>query len=150
MPVANAKRFAIQGSLLLAGAQDSPVYSSDSMWVHLKIYAQGGENDLHAHPEEEHSFIVLEGRAEFFDEVGESTVLGPYEGILLPRGTLYRFRSAGTSNLVMLRIGCGRNSRLPGQADGRVDPAGVPMHGNPTQIAKGRTTVPSGVKFGAQ
>jgi mannose-6-phosphate isomerase-like protein (cupin superfamily) len=149
MHVAKASRFKVQGAHLVSGAQDTPVYTTDSMWVHLKIYAEGGENDLHAHPDEEHSFIVLEGRAEFIDESGEGTVLGPYDGILLPRGTLYRFRSTGSVNLVMLRIGCGKNSRLPGQADGRVDPTGAPMHGNPSQSAKSRVPVPSGVKFGA-
>jgi quercetin dioxygenase-like cupin family protein len=35
------------------------------MWVVLKTYAADGENGLHAHPSEDHTFVVLQGEAPF-------------------------------------------------------------------------------------
>jgi mannose-6-phosphate isomerase-like protein (cupin superfamily) len=143
-----AQLFKLEGPLLSDGRGDTPLFTTDLMWAHLKIYARGGENDLHAHPEEEHTFIVLQGEATFVDADDVETVLSPYEGILLPKGTYYRFRSTGDENLVMLRIGVGSNSRLPGKEDERKGPDGQPMRGNPSQVARGRLRpVPSGTVF---
>ena len=40
--------------------------ASDKMWVVLKIYAADGENGLHPHPNEDHTFVVLQGEAKFY------------------------------------------------------------------------------------
>jgi len=79
---------------------------TDVLGVTIKVYASGGENNLHAHVYEDHSFIVLEGRARFHVGLDErDQVVGPYEGVMLPKGTCYRFESIGPENLVMLRLG---------------------------------------------
>ena len=69
-----------------------------------KVYAEGGENALHTHVKQDHSFFVVAGEATFHDEDDKVTVLGPYEGILLPAGAYYWFQSSGEGNLVMLRF----------------------------------------------
>jgi mannose-6-phosphate isomerase-like protein (cupin superfamily) len=145
-----AQVFTLKAPLLSSGNQDTPIYTTDLMWMHVKVYAEGGENDLHAHPEEEHSFVVLDGEATFVDGDGAETVVRRHEGILLPKGTYYRFRNTGDVNLVMLRIGAGSNSRIPGKADERRGPDGKPLLNNPSQVALGRTkAVPTGRYFGA-
>ncbi len=63
---------------------------------------------LHAHLDHDHTFIVLEGQATFYDEDDNPTVVDRYEGILLPKGTKYRFCcSSGSTPVVLLRIGGG-------------------------------------------
>lgn len=79
---------------------------TDRMWVNLKAYAEGGENVLHAHANEDHTFIILAGRATFYGPKGEKTTLGRNEGILLPRGSLYYFHAEKGEPLVILRVGC--------------------------------------------
>ena len=141
--------FSLKAPLLSSGNQDTPVYTTDLMWAHVKVYAEGGENDLHAHPKEEHSFIVLDGEATFVDADGVETQVHRFEGILLPMGAYYRFINTGDTNLVMLRIGAGSNSRLPGKADERKGPDGEPLRNNPSQVALGRIRpIPTGQYFG--
>ena len=41
---------------------------TDLMTIIAKVYAEGGENGMHNHPHEDHSFIVLEGEATFHIE----------------------------------------------------------------------------------
>ena len=127
--------FRLEGPLLAAGRVDVPLFATDQLWGHLKIYAKGGENDLHAHPSEDHVFVVLQGQATFIGQDDAETVLAPYDGALLPRGSYYRFRSTGDVNLVMLRVGAGSNSRLEDKQDERVGPDGRPMCDNP--VAQG-------------
>ena len=57
---------------------------SELLTVLVKVYASGGENRMHAHVHEDHSFIVLEGEATFhFDGADNTRVLKPYEGVML-------------------------------------------------------------------
>ena len=35
---------------------------TDLTTVMVKVYAEGGENAMHNHPNEDHSFLVLEGQ----------------------------------------------------------------------------------------
>src|SRR5262249_952758 len=71
---------------------------------HVKVYAEGGENGLHAHDHEEHAFFVLAGRATFTAEDGSETELLPFEGMVVPKHAYYCFTSSGDENLVMLRV----------------------------------------------
>ena len=43
-----------------------------NMTVVLKTYAAGGENGLHAHTNEDHVFLILEGGATFYGPKGET------------------------------------------------------------------------------
>ena len=91
--------------LPIEGKLDLPLAATDRMWIVLKSYASGGENEIHAHPNEDHVFVVLRGEADFFGPKGELKVVGRYECALLPRGTYYSFKARGDEPLVMLRIG---------------------------------------------
>ena len=127
------RKFRVRAPRLKQGRQDTPLFATNMLWAHLKVYAEGGENDPHSHPLEDHSFIVFDGESTFFDGQGQPTVVRKWEGISLPMGTVYSFRSTGDCDLVMLRIGSGSNSREPGKGDERVGVDGQPMRDNPRQ-----------------
>ena len=97
--------FGMRTQLPSSGRTDIPLAATPRMSVILKTYAQGGENGLHCHPFEDHSFVVLQGEAVFFGEAGELARLGRHQGILLPRGAYYRFQAQPGEPLVMLRFG---------------------------------------------
>ena len=56
-----AEVFSLRTPYLSAGRITSLVAETDNLWIHTKINAEGGENALHKHTEEDHAFIVLEG-----------------------------------------------------------------------------------------
>jgi len=120
--------FNVAGQLLARGRTDTPLAATEDLSIRLKIYAEGGENELHAHPGEDHSFIVLQGQVRFFDPDGEETVLGSNQGIMLPRGNMYWFTAIEGEPLVMLRIGSPNYQKLP-EID-RTDADGNPMRGD--------------------
>lgn len=98
--------FRLRTQLPAAGRSDLPIAATERMTVILKSYAEGGENEIHAHPHEDHLFVVLQGQASFHGPRGELKQAGAYDGVVLPAGTFYRFVSSGNVPLVMLRIGC--------------------------------------------
>jgi quercetin dioxygenase-like cupin family protein len=57
--------FKLEAQLPKQGRTDTPLAASEKMWVVLKTYAADGENGLHAHPNEDHTFVVLQGEATF-------------------------------------------------------------------------------------
>jgi mannose-6-phosphate isomerase-like protein (cupin superfamily) len=101
-----AQIFNLTTPYLLQGITSEERARSELLTVLIKVYASGGENRMHAHVLEDHSFIVLEGEATFRLETEDNIhVLKPYQGVMLPKGTYYRFESTGQGNLVMLRVG---------------------------------------------
>lgn len=120
--------FNVAGQLLAKGRTDTPLAATEDISIRLKIYAEGGENELHAHPGEDHSFIVLQGRVRFYDHLGKETVLSANQGIMLPRGNMYWFTAIEGEPLVMLRIGSPNYQKLP-EID-RIDADGNPMRGD--------------------
>lgn len=105
----NAKKpqfFRMKAQLPKKGRAQAMLATTDRMWMAIKTYAADGENKLHTHTNEDHSFIVLQGRARFYGPNGESTLLTRNEGIMLPRGTIYSFMAEGGEPLVVLRTGC--------------------------------------------
>ena len=118
--------FRVRTQLLSRGRSDYLLASTDLMTVRIKCYAQGGENVLHAHPVEDHTFVVLEGAARFFGPQGELGVLTRNHGIMLPRGAVYRFESCGDKPLVLLRVGAEKEKI---KVD-RINPEGKPLPGN--------------------
>ena len=58
-----AQRFSLRTPLLSEGRTTTLVAQADLMTVMIKVYAEGGENALHAHTHEDHCFIVLDGEA---------------------------------------------------------------------------------------
>ncbi|MCI0778921.1 MAG: cupin domain-containing protein [Chloroflexi bacterium] len=102
--------FSIEGPYLSAGRVNIDLARTDLLWLSLKINAEGGENAVHAHTAEDHSFIVLEGEVTFYDEHGEGKTLGAYEGIMIPKGAYYRYLNTGGRNLFLLRVGARRDA----------------------------------------
>jgi len=133
--------------MLDQGRTDSVLAATDDLSVRLKVYASGGENGLHAHVDEDHVFIILQGSARFFGPDDESVDLGAHQGIMMPKGMLYRFYATSEDEcLVMLRIGTPNFQKQA--CNDRVDADGKPMTGD----SKANKTVPlvfkEGVFFG--
>ncbi len=123
--------FNIRGPYLSAGRLNIDLARTDLLWLSLKVNAEGGENAVHAHTDEDHAFIVLEGEVTFFDEDGKGTVIGQHEGIMIPKGAYYRYLNTGERNLFLLRVGAQRDA-----SDGiqtRVKPDGSEIPGHSTE-----------------
>ncbi len=119
--------FSIKGPYLSAGRVNIDLARTDLLWLSLKVNAEGGENAVHAHTAEDHSFVVLEGEVTFYDEHGTETTLGQYEGIMIPKGAYYRYLNTGGRNLVLLRVGATRETDQAGAT--RRTPDGSPILG---------------------
>ena len=118
-----AQVFSLKTPLLSEGRSNLQLAATDLLKLRVKVYAEGGENGLHTHKDEDHSFVVLQGQATFHDENDNTTVVNKYEGIMLPHGAYYYFQSSGDENLVLLRVGAGRES----EGNFRVGTNGVPL-----------------------
>ena len=100
---------------------------TDLMTVMVKVYAEGGENGMHCHTTEDHTFIVVEGQATFRVDAEENVkVINKWEGIMLPKGVYYRFESSGNENLVLIRAG----ATPPGPRGDRLGVNGKPLPGD--------------------
>ena len=97
--------YRLRTPLMQQGRSDITLAQTENMTVRIKCYAAGGENALHAHAAEDHTFVVLAGQARFWGPDGEIATLGRNEGIMLPRGAYYRFESCADEPLVLLRVG---------------------------------------------
>ncbi len=118
-----AQVFSLKTPLLSEGRSNQEVAATDLLKLRVKVYAEGGENGLHTHNDEDHSFVILQGQATFHDENDTPTVVNKYEGIMIPRGAFYYFQSTGDENLVLLRVGAGRQPK----GEFRVGANGVPL-----------------------
>ena len=135
------KHITTRTPLLSVGRTTNFVADGEFLHVAVKVYAEGGENALHAHAGDDHLHFVLDGEATFYDEDGNTTVVHKNEGMFLPQGALYYFHSSGDTNLVMIstyarqpgRTGEGRVARdghpLPGHSEENKHIEGVPIPG---------------------
>lgn len=124
-----ATPFSMRGLPMLSQGQSfDPLAAAENLWLSVKVYANGGENALHRHTTEDHAFVVVQGRASFAFEDGSTLTLGKHEGLMLPKGVLYKFTAHEEENLVMIRIG-GAQRKQPGK------PGEVTSFGMPTEIA---------------
>ena len=100
------KVFTFLSDEILAGEGDIVLPGSDDLSGVVKRYAAGGENRMHMHPTEDHTFYILQGEGTFHFEKDENVVVaGQYDAIFLPRGSSYWFESSGTDKLIILRTG---------------------------------------------
>jgi len=102
----NASVFNFLNDEVRAGRGDIVLPGSDRLSGVIKRYSEGGENKMHCHPTEDHTFYILEGEATF--HIGEDAnviVVGQYDAIYLPQGTNYWFLSSGATKLIMIRVG---------------------------------------------
>ena len=122
-----ASVFKLRAPLMAQGRMDTLMAKTDLMSVVLKVYAEGGENTMHAHPTEDHTFVVLQGQATFrLDSDDNVVVVDKFEGVMFPKGSYYWFHSSGDENLVMLRVG----AAVTGSASDRLNIHGEFMAGD--------------------
>ena len=105
--------YRLKGPLLDQGRVNIPVSKTENMAVVLKVYAAGGEGDLHCHNYEDHNFLILQGSMRFYDGDETPRDLAKNEAVMIPAGTHYRFDKTGEENLVLLRTSCPVNSEVP-------------------------------------
>jgi mannose-6-phosphate isomerase-like protein (cupin superfamily) len=88
---------------------------SENMSCLIHTIKNGGEENLHSHPESDAYWFVLDGTAQFFGEGDtELGTISKHEGIFIPRGFQYWFKGLGDE---ILRAA----SRTPPVKDDRVD-----------------------------
>jgi mannose-6-phosphate isomerase-like protein (cupin superfamily) len=122
-----ATKFNLTSQLLSKGRSTDRRATTDHMTIAMKVYAEGGENGMHTHLHEDHSFIVLQGEATFhLDREENAVVARKHEGVMLPAGAQYRFESTGGENLVMIRVG----ALIAGAPRARLKPDGSPIPGD--------------------
>lgn len=139
--------FGLKARMLDQGRTDTVLAATEDLSVRLKVYASGGENALHAHVDEDHVFVLVQGSARFYGPDEETVDLSAHQGIMMPKGLLYRFHATSEDEcLVMLRIGT-PNFQKQAKVD-RVGRDGKPLPGD----SKANKTVPvifrDGVYFG--
>lgn len=97
--------FKLKIQLLDEGSFRLMLADTGNLQIKIRCYAAGGgENAMHAHHGQDHSFIVLMGKARFFGPRGEERELQRNEGVMLPSGCYYCFENSGDEPLVVLRI----------------------------------------------
>lgn len=78
---------------------------TDTVRASVQVLREGGENNLHYHPNMDLIYMVLKGCIRFYgpgDKVlGE---YGPLEGLLLPENSRYWFESVGSEEAHLLQI----------------------------------------------
>jgi quercetin dioxygenase-like cupin family protein len=101
-----AKVFTFLDDEILAGTGDIVLPGSDALSGVVKRHDSGGENRMHSHPTEDHTFYVLQGQGTFHIEDDDNVVVAnKHDAIFLPRGTSYWFLSSGDEKLIILRTG---------------------------------------------
>ena len=109
---AQLQKFSMRGLQLLShGRTMDMLAQGEFLTLHTKVYAEGGENSLHAHDDQDHAFFVLQGEMTVTGEDETNTVIQPYEGMMIPRGGMYMFKSTGEENLVILRVAASVTAR---------------------------------------
>jgi mannose-6-phosphate isomerase-like protein (cupin superfamily) len=119
--------FHIRAKLPTQGRTNQVLGASPYMNVVLKTYASGGENEIHAHTNEDHVFVVLQGGATFFGPRGETKSVSRHDCVLVPADALYSFQADEGEPLVMLRVGAAIDPTRDVLA--RVDERGDPFDG---------------------
>ena len=119
--------FHIRAYLPKQGRTNQVLGASPYMNVVLKTYASGGENEIHAHTNEDHVFVVMQGGATFYGPRGETRSVLRNDCVLVPAGALYSFHADEGEQLVMLRVGAAIDPSTDVLA--RVDEQGEPFDG---------------------
>ncbi|MDH3445528.1 MAG: cupin domain-containing protein [Deltaproteobacteria bacterium] len=120
----HAQKFSLRTPYMKQGRITQLVAETENMWIHTKINYEGGENEIHTHLDEDHSFIVLEGQMSVFDENGNEMKLEKHQGVMIPKGAYYRYLNTGTENLVVIRVGARSKEKPQGGVAMRVRPDG--------------------------
>src|SRR4051812_8392965 len=125
-PVIEPEILTLRTQLVSSGHTKDLLAETDGVTFHMHCYGpKGGENGLHAHMEEDHIFVVLQGEASFSGLDGPLPVLKKNQALMLPKGCFYSFSNESNDPLVMIRFGA---SAKPGEGP-RLDPQGKPIPG---------------------
>ena len=139
--------FSMKAQMLEQGRTDTVLAATEDLSVRLKVYASGGENELHAHPTEDHVFVILQGSARFYGPDGETQDVVANQGFLMPRGLLYRFHATSTDEcLVMLRVGTPNYQKQDGED--RLGRDGKSLPGDSRENKQVPTVFRPGIYFG--
>jgi len=120
-------KFSLKTPYMKQGRVTQLVAETANMWIHTKINAEGGENEIHKHTDEDHAFIVLEGQMSVFDENGGEIKVEQYQGVMIPKGAYYRYLNTGDGNLVVIRVGAGVKGQQQGGQEMRLGTDGKPV-----------------------
>jgi len=137
-----AQMFSLKTPYMKQGRVTQLVAETTNLWIHTKINAEGGENEIHKHIDEDHAFIVLEGQMSVFDELGNEMEIKQHQGVMIPKGAYYRYLNTGEGNLVVIRVGAGIKGQQGGQemrlgADGKPLVSGTAENRNLPPIESG-------------
>lgn len=139
--------FAMKVQMLSQGRTDTVLAATEDLSVRLKVYASGGENELHAHPSEDHVFVILQGSARFYGPDGEIQDVERNQGFMMPKGVLYRFEATSTEEcLVMLRVGTPNFQKQ--DRDDRLGRDGQPLLGDSKENKQVPVILKAGDFFG--
>ena len=129
-PVIEPQILTLRTQLVSAGHTRDLLAETEGVTFHIHCYGpKGGENGLHAHVDEDHIFVVLQGEAQFSGLNGPLPVLRKNQALMLPKGCFYSFSNEGSEPLVMIRFGAiDKNAR-----GDRLDPQGKPIPGRGKQ-----------------
>ena len=122
-----SQKFSLKTPYMQQGRVTQLVAETTNMWIHTKINAEGGENEIHQHLDEDHAFIVLEGQMSVFDEKGGELEIKQHQGVMIPRGAYYRYLNTGEGNLVVIRVGAGIKGQQQGGKEMRLGKVGKPL-----------------------
>ena len=112
----------VRPQLVSRGKTTARVVQAGNLSIGVQVAAaDGGETNLHSHPNSDSAWMVLAGRAIFYT-AGDRVIaeLGKNEIVSIPAGTPYWFDVAdkdSDENLVILHI----TSKIPGVSTGRID-----------------------------
>ena len=112
----------VRPQLVRRGKTTAHVVRAGNLGIGVQVAAaDGGETNLHSHPNSDSAWMVLAGRAIFYT-AGDRVIaeLGKNEIVSIPAGTPYWFDVADKNsdeNLVILHI----TSKIPGVSTGRID-----------------------------
>jgi mannose-6-phosphate isomerase-like protein (cupin superfamily) len=121
----------LRTQLVSAGHTKQLLAETDLMTLHIHCYGpKGGENGLHAHLDEDHVFLVLQGEAHFRGLAGPLPAVQKNQALFLPKGAQYSFSNDGTEPLVMVRFGATEKAVRKGR---RMTPDGTPIPGRGKQ-----------------
>jgi mannose-6-phosphate isomerase-like protein (cupin superfamily) len=122
-----AQMFSLKTPYMKQGRVTQLVAETANLWIHTKINAEGGENEIHKHIDEDHAFIVLEGQMSVFDELGNEMKIKQHQGVMIPKGAYYRYLNTGEGNLVVIRVGAGIKGQQQGGQEMRLGADGKPL-----------------------
>ena len=106
-----ASTFKLKTPHITGGRSHTPLAQTEHMTIGLNYYIPGRKNKLHTHPGEDHTFVVMDGQATFYNKDHQPTVLNKGEGIILPENHYYYFQSTGDRPLALFRVSAKKGAK---------------------------------------